>query len=200
MRRVLGFVLVVVGVVVVVGCSGGGGSGVSSSPSLVVGSPSVGVSSVVVSPSVFESFPSVVGESGDRAAVRAGWLEYWRVYDKFASDPAKYADMTELGRVAADDALTVAIREINELRQDGWRSRGGLRFSSVTVSDPVSVGGERTATVTYCIDTSELVVIDRQGKPVEQEGWRLQETATMREGGDKIWRMVQVRNVKVGQC
>lgn len=193
--RVLGVLVVVV--LLAVGCSGRGGVVESSFPSVSssVVSPSV---SVVVSPSVFESFPSVVGESGDRAAVRAGWLEYWRVYDKFTRDPT-LTDLSETQYVTTGEMSSVIVRAIRTYREQGLRSAGGIRFSKISVGTPTAGDSARSAIITYCTDNAEYKVY-KDGKPFDVEKFVLRETATMLEGEDGKWRVAQIRNERDPSC
>ena len=148
------------------------------------------------SPSAVESFPPAPAtESPEQAAIRAAWMEYWRVFEGFASDPT-LTDFTELQNLVDGEEATVALESIRNLRDSGRRTEGGFQFRDVVVSVPAVANGLETATVVYCLDRSGLVMVDIDtGTPPDGDPLpNLKETATLVQGTDSTWRISQVRN------
>ena len=145
------------------------------------------------SPTVAESFPPApASESPEQAAVRAAWMEYWRVRSEFVADPT-LTDLTPTQAVTTGEAQDLILRTIRTLRESGSRSTGGLVFRNVEVGEPAS--GATEATVSYCLDRGNLSLVDADGKPIASEGpTTLTETTTLSLGADGIWRVAQIRN------
>ncbi|WP_353081786.1 hypothetical protein [Tessaracoccus lapidicaptus] len=154
------------------------------------------------SPTVAESFPPApASESADQAAVRAAWMEYWRVYEKFAADPS-LPDWSETQRITAGEEATLIIQSIGALKDRGWRSLGGREFREVGVSlQGTSAEGRAVASVSYCLDSTAVQVVNAlTGEPVTVDASpTLKEVATLEEGADGRWRVVEVRN-EPAQC
>ena len=149
------------------------------------------------SPTAVESFPPAPAtESPEQAEIRAAWMEYWRVYEKFASDPS-LTDFTELQNLVDGEETTVALQSIQNLRESGRRTDGGLLFRDAVVGVPAGSASSRTVTVTYCLDRSNLAIVDAEtGSSIGDPLPNLRETASLSEGTDGAWRVTQIRNVE----
>ncbi|MHA6525813.1 hypothetical protein [Tessaracoccus sp. G1721] len=153
------------------------------------------------SPTAVESFPPAPAtESPDQAAIRAAWMEYWEVRSRFVADPT-LTDLSETQRVTTGEAEDLILASIRNLRNAGQRSVGGLEFRGVNVGVPrEEVGGLAQADVTYCLDRSNVQLLDSSGAPVAVEGpTTLDETATLERGQDGVWRVALIRN-EAAQC
>ena len=169
----------------------------TSSPSVFV-SPTVSASPSVSpspSPTAVESFPPAPAtESAEQAAIRAAWMEYWRVYEKFAADPS-LTDLTELQNLTDGEESSAVMSSIQSLREAGRFTKGGWQFREVVVEHPIDGRGEQ-AKVSYCLDRSRLVIADiATDLPISgpQPG-NLMETATLEQGPDGMWRVALRRN------
>ena len=171
----------------------------TSSPSVFV-SPTVSSSPSVSpspSPTAVESFPPAPAtESAEQAAIRAAWMEYWRVYEKFAADPS-LADWTETQYVTTEEEATLIIQALGELRDNGWRSLGGRAFRDVVIAEDVPNQQEAdTAEVRYCLDRSGVTLVDAETETavIVDVPPTFLETATLRRGLDGKWRVAMIRN------
>ena len=172
----------------------------TSSPSVFV-SPTVSASSSVSpspSPTAVESFPPApASESAEQAAIRAAWMEYWRIHHKFTSDPT-LSDLSETQYITTGDQQNVILDVIAQLRDQKLRTLGGLQFRSVAVDGPLSgeTGGVRFATVSYCVDRRELRVENYEtGESMAAPGApTFLEKAVMNEGSDGQWRVAMMTN------
>ena len=169
----------------------------TASPSVFVSptasaSPSVSPSP---SPTAVESFPPAPAtESAEQAAIRAAWMEYWRVFERYAQDP-KLDDFTELQNLVDGEESSVSMQSIRGLREAGRRPEGGFQFRNVVVDSPASAVSGRTATVEYCLDRSRLSMVDVETGTASSDPLpNLSETATLLEGADGVWRVAQIRN------
>ena len=148
------------------------------------------------SPSAVESFPPAPAtESPEQAAIRAAWMEYWRVYEKFAADPS-LSDLTETQQVTTGEAQNVILDAIGQLRDDNTAFLGGWQFRDVIVAVPSDGGsGEPTSELTYCVDRSRMRLENTEtGVVSEQSLPSLRETALMKQGKDGRWRLAERRN------
>lgn len=166
------------------------------------GVPSQTVSPVVSasptpSPSAVASYPaSLPTDDPEKAAVIAGWQEYWRVYEKYAADPS-LKDLTETQYVTTGAEANEVLDMISDLRRQGLRSEGGRVFSNVTVS-PES-GTPRRAAVKYCVSVDSLILIEiSTGQRVPRTGQYL-EVAVLENMKDGTWRVSHVSN-EDAQC
>ncbi|AQX16426.1 hypothetical protein BKM78_11305 [Tessaracoccus sp. T2.5-30] len=149
------------------------------------------------SPTVAESFPPApASESPEQAAVRAAWMEYWRVYQKFAQDPS-VTDWSETQLVTTGEESGAIISAIGDLKDRGWRSLGGLEFRDIqVVLTPGDAEGPNRAEVTYCLDRSDVSIVDAESGVAVAVGGSatLRESAELEHGADGIWRVSKVRN------
>lgn len=151
------------------------------------------------SPTVQPSFPSdMPTENAEEAAVIAGWQEYWRVYEKYAADPHGFTDFTETQLVTTGDEQVTILDTISYLREHNLLSLGGRVFQDVHVEfQKQSADKPNRASVTYCVDARNIKVVEEEtGKPAERIGLVLEETATMEQGLDGIWRAAGFTNEK----
>lgn len=160
------------------------------------GVPSQTVSPVVSasptpSPSAVASYPaSLPTDDPEKAAVIAGWQEYWRVYEKYAADPS-LKDLTETQYVTTGEEATGILDALDELKRLGLKSEGGLIFKDVAVVSD-STSGE--ARLTYCLDLSRVRLVHVQtGQPYPRTG-ALLEQASLKMGADGIWRVSEILN------
>jgi hypothetical protein len=148
------------------------------------------------SPSAVESFPPAPAtESPDQAAIRAAWMEYWRVYEKFAADPS-LTDWTETQYVTTEEEAALIIQALGELRDNGWKSLGGRVFRDVVVTEVPNQQEAGTAEISYCLDRSGVSLLDAEtGTAVTVDvPPTFLETATLRVGLDGKWRVAMIRN------
>ena len=188
-------------VAVLVGCGPTGAQTPSPSPSPsapgVTPTPTPSPSPTPT-PTAFASFPAdLPTEDPETTAVIEGWQEYWRVYEKYAADPAAFEDFSGTRAVATGEEGERVIGSLNALKESGIRVIGSQEFRDVTVSE-VSLRADRIseATVSYCVDGSRLVRLDAEsGEPtgVEVPPTYL-EQARMELALDGVWRVAQIRN------
>lgn len=148
------------------------------------------------SPTVAESFPPAPAtESAEQAAVRAAWMEYWRVYEKYAADPS-LADLSETQQVTTGEAQNVILEAIGTLRDEDRAFLGGWNFRDVVITQPTeSPTGDRAARLNYCVDRSAMVFEDTtSGARSERSMPNLKETSVLVQGPDGRWRLAQRRN------
>ena len=154
------------------------------------------------SPSAVESFPPAPAtESPDQAAIRAAWMEYWEVFSRFAEDP-ELGDLSDTQRVTTGEAQDTILGTIRGLREANIQTLGGFVFRDVEVTlASAAADGAMIATVSYCLDRSEVRNVDSAtGQPLEVEGplsWR--EVMTLSKGLDEKWRAAQIRSSE-GTC
>lgn len=191
-----------VGVAVLVGCSPGQGESPSPSVGVTSRAASAGPTQSVgpsptPSPTAVASFPdSLPTDDPEKAAVIAGWQEYWRVYEKYAADPTGFADYTETQYVAIGEEANLILDRLELLRSQKLRNEGGMVFRDVEV---VLDSARATAIVTYCSDLASLRVRDViSGEYVVRTG-TMAETASLERGADGKWRVFQIRN-DVREC
>lgn len=149
------------------------------------------------SPTAVESFPPAPAiETPEQAEIRAAWMKYWEVYDKFAADPT-LSDLTETQHVTSGEESVVIIQSIQELRDAGLIAKGGWAFREVVVGEAATnAAGTHTAEIQYCADRSSLRIIEEAtlqppaGEPLQN----LLETATLERGADSVWRVSMRRN------
>lgn len=171
----------------------------TASPSVFVSptasaSPSVSPSP---SPTAVESFPPAPAtESAEQAAIRAAWMEYWRIHHKFTSDPS-YSDLTETQLITTGEQQNVILDSIGSLREMELRSLGGLQFRDVVVNPPSATGdAPRTSLVEYCVDRQKLILENYStGEKLAAPGApTFLEQTTLEEGLDGRWRVSMIRN------
>lgn len=191
-----------VGVAVLVGCSPGQGESPSASPGVPSLSPSMSPgpsasSSATPSPTAVASYPdSLPTDDPEKAAVIAGWQEYWRVYEKFAADPS-LTDLTETQYVTTGEEAKEILDLIASLRHEGVRSEGGRKFSDVEVS--IAGGFPMTAIIKYCMNVDELLLFDiATGERIPRSGAYVEE-ARLENKKDGTWRVSYVKN-EPAQC
>lgn len=158
------------------GCSPAGSpsASASSSGASVVASPSATASA---SPSASATAsPSL---SGDQAVLWARLQEYNDVMNKIMQDPK--SDMTTLYTVARDQQAKDDVDAIASARAKGERRVGGWVMSDPRVDN--SESGK--ATVTVCVDTMNVQMLDASGKDIAQHRratqayWFTQDPKTM---------------------
>ncbi len=151
------------------------------------------------SPTVIQSFPPPpAGETEEQAAIRDGWMHYWKVYDKFTQNPY-VTDFTEtqLVTVSGSDQARVILDELQDLREHGWKIEGDHVLRGYVVSTPPSVQGEiRSVIVTYCYDGRNKRLIDAEtGVEVPTTAAETyMETAWLEQGADEVWRVALIGN------
>lgn len=168
-------------------------------PSSAGPSPSVSPSpSLSPAPSMPASFPPDLPTTDPvEAAVIHGWQEYWRVYEKFAADPLGLTDQTETQYVTTGRQSTYVLDSLDSLKRMKVRSEGGLLFRDVAVGEAEVIGGETVRQITYCLDTTELRVINIETGERVARADTYRETATMVKGPDGTWRVEMIANRKV---
>lgn len=194
---------VVLGVVLLVGCGDVESPGPSPTPSSVSPSPTPTLTPTPTptptpSPTAFPSYPAdLPTEDPVKAAIIAGWQEYWRVYEMFAADPAGFTDFTETQYVTTGEASSMILQSLGNLKDKGLRSEGGREFHDVTVE---IVEGEPSAgIVRYCARLEGLRVFDvATGERLPRSG-ALSEEMTLQEMPDGSWRVSTIRN-ETAQC
>ena len=158
----------------------------SPSPSPAVESPSPSPS-----PTAFQSYPGdLPTEDPVSAAIIHGWQEYPRVYEKFATAPNAYSDLSETQHVTWGHESTVILDRIDALRDQGLELVGGRRFSDMQLGQISSnAEGLRAVQLTYCLDISQMQVREvESGELVERSG-AYKENAWLVEGPDGLWRV-----------
>lgn len=151
------------------------------------------------SPTVFQSYPAdLPTEDPETAAIIEGWQEYNRIVEKYLSDPNGYSDFTETQIVTTGEEQNGILDTIQLYREHDIRARGGLTFDQLSLGEPMPTGeaGNAQVTVSYCVDRRDSYVETYGGEefPTDHLVPRFQETATMEEGLDGIWRVAQIRN------
>ncbi len=147
------------------------------------------------SPTAVESFPAAPAtETAEQAEIRAAWMEYWRVYEKFAADPSQ-PDWTETQGVTTGEEAALIVQSLGNLKDRGWRSLGGRQFRDIVVGQPED-GPPGQVTITYCLDRSQVELVDaRTGERIELElSLTYAETTTLELGDDGRWRVAMIRN------
>lgn len=149
------------------------------------------------SPSAVESFPPAPAtESPEQAAIRAAWMEYWRIHHKFTGDPT-LSDLTETQQITAGEQQNQILDLIGNLRDQRLRVIGGLEFRDIVVGQPAADGQDaRTAVVTYCLDRRNLMLENyATGEALKAPGApTFREETTLTEGLDSRWRVLMIRN------
>ncbi len=150
------------------------------------------------SPTVIQSFPPpAVGETEEQAAIREGWMNYWKVLDKFVKEP-QISDFNETQEVtvAESEQSKAILDEIQYLKDRNWRVVGHQVLRDFVVDVQQTNGPQQTATVTYCYDGSQRqVVANDTGQKVEADPPEfLLETALFEKGLDGIWRVSSISN------
>src|SRR5699024_2112527 len=90
--------------------------------------------------------------------------DYVEVYNHVRTDPD--ADVGTLGDVAAGELLQIELGFMEEWRAKGWRATKGIQVKNVDVGTVVAKGKRKTVAVTYCVDSTGVDVLDRDGKSV----------------------------------
>ncbi|SHI33875.1 hypothetical protein SAMN02745244_00137 [Tessaracoccus bendigoensis DSM 12906] len=192
-------------VAVLVGCGPTGAQTPSPSPSPSPSAPSVTPTPTpspsptpTPTPTAFASFPAdLPTEDPETAAVIEGWQAYWKVYEKFAADPASFKDFTETQYVTTGKQSVGILDELEQIREAGLRSDGGRQFRDIDVV--INDGSPRTAVVSYCMVLDSLRVVDAEtGERVVRTGSVLEQD-TLEEMPDGSWRVALVRN-KAAVC
>jgi len=191
-----------IAVVLLVGCAGDGEGGESGSPeptavttSSPVASPTPSTSP---SPTVIPTYPSdLPTESAEEAAIIAGWQEYWRGYAKYTADPNGFTDFSEVQQVTTDEHARAFFDVLTLMREKDLVNLGGQVFRDIEVERK----DDGVAVIRYCSDTRSIDVRHADtGKQYERDvADSYEETATMHEGDDGIWRVAKIRN-KEAQC
>ncbi|MDO5736304.1 MAG: hypothetical protein Q4P15_07500 [Propionibacteriaceae bacterium] len=146
-----------------------------------------------------ESFPPPPDdETAEQAAIREGWMNYWKVYDKFTADPF-VTDFTEtqLVTVSGSDQARVILDVLQRLREGGWKVVGSHIFRDYRVLEgPSDSGDVSTAIVSYCYDGRQKRLVDAlTGADVETTAADTYvETAKLEKGLDGIWRVSLIGN------
>lgn len=191
-----------VGVAVLVGCSPGLGESPSPSVGVTSRAASAGPTQSVgpsptPSPTAVASFPdSLPTDDPEKAAVIAGWQEYWRVYEKYAADPT-LTDLTETQYVTTGEAANVILDSLRASREKNLKFVGPQQFRDVSVGAiSEDAAGDRTAVISYCADNSQRQRLDATtGKPAAVDvPDTFTEQATLKEGADAKWRVAVIRN------
>lgn len=166
-------------------------------PSATPTPPPVATPTSSPSPTMAESFPPPPAtESPEQAAIRAAWMRYWEVYDKFAADPG-LEDVTETQLVTTGEESVVIRQSLQQLRADGLQSLGGWEFRDVEILPPTpDASGVTSAEISYCVDRQSLQLVhSASGEPALAEPLpNLDEVAVLEKGEDGVWRVSQRRN------
>lgn len=122
-------------------------------------------------------------------------MEYWRIYEKFAGDPA-LTDLTETQTITTGEQQNLILDEISALREEGLKAQGGFTIRDVVISEVKPVDGVPSATVEYCVDRRGVRLVSiATGKPVPFSGPEtLSEAATFQQGSDGRWRVALLSN------
>ena len=113
------------------------------------------------SPTAVESFPPAPAtETPEQAEIRAAWMKYWEVYDKFAADPT-LSDLTETQMVTAGEESVHIRQSVQELRDEGLVALGGWVFRNIEIGETTTDStGQPKVEIKFCVDRTGLRVVD----------------------------------------
>lgn len=142
----------------------------------------------------------------DQAAAVDVVDRYSEVMAKVRADPAKYGQykMIEvLKPLAYDDVIQANLNGIRPWRNKGWHETG----SSITVSQVPSqvdrVDGAIKVTVDVCRDQRDVVVVNKNGKPVgesDQQPEFVHRTYELRRSEKATFKVYQSSGEEVSTC
>ncbi|MFV0430396.1 MAG: hypothetical protein ACK5KO_13335 [Arachnia sp.] len=140
-------------------------------PALVVGCAGVAPAPVEAEPASSkapQSFPPAPeGESAEARQIRAAWEAFERTVDDYYTDP-ELVDWAPLGEVSRGLATAQASAAISGFRSRGVVQAGSASFYDVDIAAPsVNHAGVRVSAVTYCLDTSQLRIVDIETRELE---------------------------------
>jgi hypothetical protein len=126
------------------------------------------------------------------------YVDGWEVADEATANPKKDWTGTVRGYFA-DPFAAEFLQTLDTYRTQGWRSVGHTR-----VAANFSKLNENTATLSGCVDTSHVDVLNASGQSIKTaEGpgfhWRYVETATI-SLTPSGWRLVAVQSDFAKQC
>lgn len=149
MRRVIGTVAVLVGMLALSGC--GGGDPLPTLPP---------------SPS---STPVFASEEDALAAATDAYEAYLKLWAQIASDPN--SDPTEIAAVSSGDFYSSELEGITALRDNGWTVVGASTLRSVELQyvNLNATAPEQVLGAYVCVDVSAVDVIDATGASVVAE-------------------------------
>ena len=100
----------------------------------------------------------------DTAAIKQAVLDFRAVTERLSMSPD--ADVNQLKSVAAGALLEVELNMYREWRAKGWKATKAVKIENLKVGSITA----KTATATYCANSSGVDVVDRNGKSQVVEG------------------------------
>lgn len=119
-------------------------------------------------------------EQQDITAAKNAVVKLWAVVDRLTNDPR--APIQDLDSVATGPALTMFQQNIVKYRAAHWVGSGASNVQDLK-SSPVgsNAAGQRTWTVTACVDGSKTTLVDANGKSVQGPPYRIAHKSTVVE-------------------
>jgi len=102
----------------------------------------------------------------EEAAIKQAVLDYYAISNKISMDPESDPDL--LRQVAAGSLLETDLGAMKEWRAKGWRSTKAVKIRNLEVRSIES--RPNRATAVYCIDSTGVDVLDRDGESQVVEG------------------------------
>lgn len=154
-------------------------------------------------PTEVQSFPPPpADETEEEAAIREGWMNYWRTFDRYIKN-GSLLDLSEarLVTVPGSSESTQILDIIAAYRERGVVAVGDRQFRDLKISDSTNQEGVRTAVVSYCHDSKLLALVDVQtGEPSDIPSIAtMREQAMLEQGADSVWRVASIKN-EVATC
>lgn len=155
------------------------------------------------SSSAIESFPPPpADETEEQAAIRQGWMDYWKVFDSYIKRTSK-EDLSEARQVTVPGSSesTQMLDIIVAYRDRGLIAVGDREFRDVVIDSLVEEDGTQSAIVFYCHDGTGLTLVDAKTEERAEIPSidTLREQSMLQRGEDGVWRVASIRN-EVTSC
>lgn len=153
---------------------------IQASPSASV-SGSASASPTAVTPTPRSTPPKLTPAEQDLELAKAAIVQFWQVLDRVAADPE--SRINDMDRVARGAALRQAQEDLT-----AWRVAEYVLTGTRTVENATAkLTSKNRWTVTSCVDTSEIDVVDRKGKSVSGPPYRILRRSTVVKDSDSFY-------------
>lgn len=109
----------------------------------------------------------------DLESAKTAVVKFWKVLDRLGADPE--SRINDMDLVARDTALEKARADLLSMRVAGYRIQGTRRVEEATAK----ASGTSKWTVTACVDTSKMRIVNAKGKTVSRPPYRILRRSTV---------------------
>ena len=97
----------------------------------------------------------------DREAARQAVLDYYEEDGRIGMDPD--GDPNDIKKVAGGEQATIERAKFREWRAKGWTQTQPAQIKNLQITGISTQGSVATAEASFCVDVSEVDVVDRNG-------------------------------------